>query len=162
MNKEQFTKSTAIEAYAPAALVNGVNNGIALDTQFFNSFTLPLSINITAGQVDSIKFEQSDDGSTGWAATAEDTDLYYPDDFPLTTAGGLLIHVGTVAKKRYIRVVIVTSNTPTISLVSAVGLFQNPIRTPLTVHSSVIANADINSQGDTGDASSTYPKRPVV
>lgn len=159
MNKEQFTCSKAVEAYAPASLSDGVNNGIAIDTQFFNSLTLPLSIDITAGQVDSIKFEQSDDGSTGWAATAEDTDLYYPDDFPLTTTGGLLIHVGTVAKKRYVRVVIVTSDTPTIALVSAIGLLQDSIRKPLTVNSSVIANADIHSQGDTGDASSTYPKR---
>ena len=162
MNKEKFTQSKAVDAYAPAALSVGVNNGIAIDTQFFNSLTIPLSIDITAGQVDSIKFEQSDDGSTGWAVTGEDTDLYYPDDFPLTATGGLLIHVGTVAKKRFVRLVIVTSDTPTIALDSAVGLLQDSIRKPLTVNSSVIANANIHSQGDTGDASSTYPKRPVV
>lgn len=162
MNKEQFTCSKAFEAFVPGSISVGVNNGAAIDTQFFNSFTLPLSIDITAGQIDSIKFEQSDDGSTGWAVTDEDTDLFYPDDFPLVVTGGLLIHVGTVAKKRYVRVVIVASDTPTIALVSAIGLLQDSIRKPLTVNSSVIANADIHSQGDTGDASSTYPKRPVV
>lgn len=162
MNKERFTESKAVDAYAPAGLSDGVNNGISIDTKFFNSLTIPLSIDITAGQVDSIKFEQSDDvaGSPDpWAATSEDTDLFYPDDFPLVATGGLLIHVGTVAKKRYVRLVIVISDTPTIALDSAVALLQDSIRKPLTVNSSVIANADIHSQGDTGDASSTYPKR---
>jgi len=162
MNKEKFTESKAVDAYAPAAISLGVNNGIAIDTQFFNSLTIPLSINITTGEIDSIKFEQSDDGSTGWAVTGEDTDLFYPDDFPLTTTGGLLIHVGSVAKKRYVRIVIVASGTVSIALVSAIALLQDSIRKPLTVNSSVIANADIHSQGDTADASSTYPKRPVV
>ena len=162
MNKEKFSQSKPVEAFAPGAISLGVNNGIAIDTQHHNSFILPLSLDITTGQIDSIKFEESDDGSTGWAPTDEDTDLYYPDDFPLVATGGLLINVGSVAKKRYIRVVIVASGTVSIALVSAIGELQDSIRKPNTVNSSVFANADINSQGDTADASSTFPKRPVV
>ena len=164
MNKEKFTQSKAVLAFAAGAISVGVNNGAGIDTQFFNSFILPLDIDITAGQIDSIKFEQSDDdGSTdAYAPTGEDTDLFYPDDFPLVATGGLLIHVASVAKKRWIRVVIVASDTPTIALTSAIGFLQDSIRKPLTVNSSVIANADIHSQGDLADASSTYPKRPIV
>jgi hypothetical protein len=164
MNKEQFTCSKAAIAFAAGAISNGVNNGASIDTMGFNSFTLPLDIDITAGQIDSIKFEQSDDAAGSpdpWAPTSEDTDLFYPGDFPLTTTGGLIINVGSVAKKRYIRVVIVASDTPTIALTSAIGLLQDSIRKPHSKESSVIADDDIHTQGDTAGTKVTYPKRAV-
>lgn len=161
MNKEQFTCSKAVRAYTAGSISTGINNGLAIDTKGFNSFTLPIDINITAGQVDSIKFEQSENGSTGWAPTTEDTDLFYPDDFPITTTGALLIHVGSVAKERYIRVVIVASDTPTIALTSAIGVLQDSVRKPHAKESSIIADDDVHTQGDTAGTKVTYPKRAV-
>jgi len=160
MNKEQFSCSKAIKGLTAGALSDGVNNGAVIDTKGFNSFTIPLDLTISAGQVDSIKFEQSDDGSTGWAPTLEDTDLFYPDDFPLTASQ--IITVGSVAKKRYIRLVVTTSDTPTVAVVSAVGLLQDSVRKPHAKTSSVIADDDINTQGDTAGTKVTYPKREAV
>lgn len=166
MNKEKFTQSKAITAFtaATALVADAAVNGLAIDTQFFNSLIIPLSIDLTAGEIASIGFEQSDDSGVAdpWAATLEDTDLYYPDDFPLDTVSEFIINVASVAKKRYVRCVVTGGALAAGTIDAAIGLLQDSIRKPLEVESSVIANADIHSQGDTGDASSTYPKRPVV
>ena len=165
MNKEQFTCTKPVLATAALSIVTDTTTyGEWIDTQFFNSFTVGLDIDITTdGEIASIGFQGSDVvGHADAADLADDLNLYYPDGFPVDA--DTIRHVGCVAKTRWIRLKIVSTDhaAGSIAIPKTIGLLQDSIRKPLTFESSVIADADIHSQGDTGDASSTYPKRPVV
>ncbi len=157
MNTEKFSDSKPVEAIAPGTALATTVTGTGIDTQYYNSLTLDLDISISAGSVDSIKFqESSDDGSTdAYTDIPSQENLFYPDDFPITADA--LKHCGCVAKERYVRLV-VTCTGPT-GTIGSQGFLQDSLTKPMVKESSVIADADVNSPGDTGDATSTPPKR---
>lgn len=159
MDRENFTTTKTVEAYTAGALSDGANTGNSIDTQFYNSLTAVFSFSVTAGQVDSILWEQSEDNgvSDPWTAVPTQENLYYPGSFPLTATG--ILTAGTVAKKRYVRPVITTSDTPTISVVFGVAMLQDSLTKPMAKEASVLADTEVISPSATGDAKTTPPKR---
>lgn len=157
MNTEKFSDSKPVTAIDAGTALAASVTGNSIDTQFYNSLTVTLDIAISAGSVDSIKFqESSDDGvSDAWADIDDSENLYYPDSFPVTADG--LLHAGCVAKERYVRLVI-TCTGPTGTIGSA-GFLQDSLTKPMVKESSVIADADVNCPDTTADADSTPPKR---
>ena len=156
MNIDRFSESKPVEAFtAGTALAAPTVTGLSIDTQNYRSLTLVLDLVISAGSVDSVSFEESDDNSV-WVAVPDADALYYPDDFPLTADA--VKHVGTVAKKRYVRAVL-NCTGPTGSITASLGLLQDSLTKPQVKESSVIADADVNSPDQTADALSTPPKR---
>ena len=165
MNKEKFTESIPVLATAALTInTDTTTYGEWIDTQFFNSLTVPLDIDITTdGEIASIGFQGSDVVGHADAADLDDAlNLYYPDAFPVDADA--VVHVGCVAKTRWVRLKIVSTDhsSGSIAIPKTLALLQDSIRKPLTVASSVIANTDIHSQGDLADMSSTYPPRPIV
>lgn len=161
MNTEKFSDSKPVAALAATTLETGTltAQGETIDTRFFQSFTVALDIDVTTdGQIDSIKFEESDDGST-WADCDDSENLYYPDAFPIDA--DQVVHVGCVSKKRYIRLDIISSGftTGNIAIAKAVGLLQDAMTKPMVKESSVLADADVRSPGDEADTETTAPKR---
>ncbi len=157
MNTEKFSDSKPVTAIDAGTALAASVTGNSIDTQFYNSLTLTLDVTITAGSLDSIKFQESSDNGVGdaWSDIDDSETLYYPDDFAITATG--LFHCGCVAKERYVRLVI-TCTTPTGTIGSA-GFLQDSLTKPMVKESSVIADADVNSPGTTADAESTPPKR---
>lgn len=157
MNQEKFSDSKPVTAIDAGTALAATVTGNSIDTQYYNSLTATLDITITAGSLDSIKFQESSDNgvSDAWADIDDSETLYYPDDFPVTAT--TLLHCGCVAKERYVRLV-VTCSTPTGTIGSA-GFLQDSLTKPMVKESSVIADADVNCPDDTADATSTPPKR---
>lgn len=157
MNQEKFSDSKlVIPVAASTALATGDVNGSSIDTQFYNSLTIGLVLVVTAGQVNSITFEESDDNSI-WTDVPTQENLYYPDDFPITASGNY--HVGTIAKKRYVRAVINSDGSITGSVTYSLGFLQDSLTKPMVKESSVIADSDVISPDQTADAVTTPPKR---
>jgi hypothetical protein len=157
MITEKFSDSKPVEAIAPATALATTVTGSAIDTQFYNSLVLNLDIAISAGSVDSIKFQESSDSGVAdaWADIPAQENLYYPDDFPVSA--NALLHCGCVAKERYVRLV-VTCTGPT-GTIGSQGFLQDSLTKPMVKESSVIADADVICPDDTADAASTPPKR---
>ena len=141
MLKDRFVDSKPVSAVAAGALSLGANNGVSIDTKDYRSLTIPVSLTITTGEVSGISFEESSDNSV-WAAVPDAEALYYPGSFPLTGAGAKLIHVGSVAKERYVRMVITCTGTVSIAADIMAGFLQDSIVKPMVKESSVIADAD--------------------
>ena len=158
MIKEQFSCSKPVSAFAAGALSLGANNGVSIDTKDYRSLTIPVSLIITTGEVSAISFEDSPDNSV-WTAVPSGENLFYPGSFPLTGAGAKLIHVGTVAKERYTRMVITCTGTVSIAADIMAGLLQDSVIKPQVKESSVVADANIINPGKTADAETTPPKR---
>jgi hypothetical protein len=157
MITEKFSDSKPVSTIAPGTALATTVTGSAIDTQFYNSLTLNLDIAISAGSVDSIKFQESSDNGVADAFTdiPAQENLFYPDDFPITADA--LKHCGCVAKERYVRIV-VTCTGPT-GTIGAQGFLQDSLTKPMAKESSVLADADVNSPGETADAVTTPPKR---
>lgn len=158
MNIDKFSDSKPVEAIAPGTALAASVTGTSIDTQFYRSLTLAVDLTtLSAGSVDSIKFQESSDNgvSDAWADIDDDEALYYPDDFPYSAPA--LFHVGCVAKERYVRPVI-TCTGPT-GTVAAFGFLQDGLTKPMAKESSVIADDDVSSPAATADAASTPPKR---
>lgn len=157
MNTEQFSRSKPVAGIDAGTALATTVTGNSIDTLEYRSLTLALDIAISAGTVDSIKFQESSDNgvSDAWADVDASEDLFYPGSFPVSADG--LIHVGSVAKERYVRLVVECS-TPT-GTIGALGLLQDSNTTVAVKTSSVIADADVISPGETGDAVTTHPKR---
>jgi hypothetical protein len=157
MNTEKFSDSKPVEAIAPSTALAATVTGSSIDTQYYNSIVLTLDITISAGSVDSVKFQESSDNGAAdaWTDIPAQENLFYPDDFPITA--NALKHCGCVAKERYIRPVI-TCTGPTGTIGSA-GFLQDSLTKPMVKESSVIADADVISPDQTADAVTTPPKR---
>jgi hypothetical protein len=157
MNQEKFSDSKPVEAIAPTTALAATVTGSAIDTQFYNSLILNLDITISAGSVDSVKFQESSDSgsSDAWEDIPAQENLYYPDDFPVSASA--ILHCGCVAKERYVRLV-VTCTGPT-GTIGSQGFLQSSLTKPMVKESSVIADADVISPDATADAVSTPPKR---
>jgi hypothetical protein len=157
MNREKFSESKPVEAIAPTTALAATVTGSSIDTQFYDSIILNLDITISAGSVDSIKFQESSDNgvSDAWTDIPAQENLFYPDDFPISA--NALKHCGCVAKERYVRLV-VTCTGPT-GTIGAQGFLQDSLTKPMVKESSVIADADVISPDQTADAVTTPPKR---
>lgn len=155
MIKEQFSSSKPVKAYTAGALAPGANTGLSIDTKNYRSLTVALDLTVSADQIESVSWEDSPDDAV-WTAVPDGEALYYPDGFPIDATG--MIHIGTVAKERYVRMVI-NAVAITGNVVAAYGLLQDSVVKPQVKESSVVADADIVSPGKTGDAESTPPKR---
>jgi hypothetical protein len=161
MDREQFSNSKPVSAFAAAALSLGANNGVSIDTQNYRSLTIPVSLTITTGEVSGISFEDSPDNSV-WTPVPAVENIFYPGSFPLTGAGAKLVHVGTVAKERYVRMVITCTGTVSIAADIMAGLLQDSQYKPQVKESSDVADADIIAPGKLADADTTAPKRPLT
>lgn len=155
MIKEQFSCSKPVKAYTAGALAPGANVGLVIDTKDYRSLTIALDVTVAADQIDSVSFQESADNIT-YVAVPEAEALYYPGSFPITADG--LIHVGTVAKERYVKLVI-NAAAITGTVVAAYGLLQDSVIKPQVKESSVVADADMIMPSSTGDAVTTPPKR---
>ncbi len=155
MIKEQFSCSKPVKAYTAGALSPGANVGLSIDTRNYRSLTVALDLTVAANQIESISWEDSPDNSV-WTAVVEAENLYYPDGFPITADG--LIHIGTVAKERYVRFTI-NAVAITGTVVASYGLLQDSVVKPQVKESSVVADADIIAPDQTADAVTTPPKR---
>lgn len=157
MNTERFSESKPVAAIDAGTALAATVTGNSIDTQEYRSLTLALDIAISAGSVDSIKFQESSDNGVAdaWADVPASEDLFYPGSFPISADA--LIHVGSIAKERYVRIV-VTCTTPT-GTIGSLGLLQDSYASPAIKEASVIADADVNSPGQTADAVTTHPKR---
>ena len=155
MIKEQFSCSKPVKAYTAGALSPGANNGLSIDTLNYRSLTVALDVTVAANQIDSVSWEESVDDSV-WTAVPAAEALFYPDGFPIVADG--LIHVGTVAKERYVRLVI-NAVAITGTVAAAYGLLQDSVIKPQVKESSVVADANIIAPGQTADAVTTPPKR---
>lgn len=164
MDRERFSESKPVTVLDAETTIttDTTTYGVSIDTQFYKSLTVGLNIDWTTdGQIDSIGFQESSDNAVAdaWADIDDSENLYYPDDFPITADD--VIHVGCVAKERYVRLKIVTTGFTSGSIVLpiTIGLLQDSITQPMVKESSVIADADVISPGQTGDAVTTPPKR---
>lgn len=157
MITEKFSDSKPVEAIAPGTALAVTVNGASIDTQYYNSIVLNLDIAISAGTVDSIKFQESSDNNVAdpWADIPDQENLFYPDDFPVSADA--LLHCGCVAKERYVRLV-VTCTGPT-GTIGSQGFLQDSLTKPMVKESSAIADADVISPDATADAVATPPKR---
>lgn len=143
---DRFVESKPIKLIDPATALAVLVTGNSIDTKDYRSLTAPLDIVISAGSLDSVKFQESSDNGVldPWADVSDAETLYYPGSFPIIADA--LIHIGSVAKERYVRVVL-TCTAPTGS-VGAVGFLQDSIVTPMIKESSVIADVDIILPGN--------------
>lgn len=164
MNQETFSDSKPVNAIAATLTLttNTTTYGASIDTQFYNALIIPIDVDWTTdGQIDSIGFQESSDNGVAdaWADIDDSENLYYPDDFPITADA--LVHVGCVAKERYVRLKIVTSgfSSGNIVIPKTTGFLQKGYVKPNEKESSVLADADIVSPGQTADAVTTPPKR---
>lgn len=163
MDLEQFSNSKPVNAIAATATISTdtTTYGAWIDTQGFRSLTVPIDADWTTdGQIDSIGFQGADESDKSDAADLPDAEnLYYPGDFPIDADG--TIHVGCVAKTRYVRLKIVTSDFTSGSIVipKTTALLQDPWAKPIVKESSVLADADVVSPGKTADSETTHPKR---
>ena len=155
MIKEQFSCSKPVKAYTAGALAPGANAGLSIDTKDYRSLTVALDLTVTGDQIESISWEDSPDNSN-WTSVVEAERLYYPDEFPITASD--LIHIGTVAKERYVRFTI-NAVAITGAVVASYGLLQDSVIKPQVKESSVVADANIIAPGQTADAVTTPPKR---
>lgn len=157
MKYDKFSDSAAVVAIDPAtATVAGVLTGNEIDTQFYESLTIPLDIDWTAGEISAIGFTESDTSGGTFTAVPDDEVLFYPDVLPIGADAQVV--VGCVAKKRYVKLTL-TADATTIVINSAVGLLQDSLTKPMVKEASVLADADVISPDATGDAASTPPKR---
>ena len=143
MLKDRFVDSKPVKLIDPATALAASVVGNSIDTKDYRSLTAPLDLVISAGSLDSVKFQESPDNSV-WADVPDAETLYYPGSFPVVADA--LIHVGSVAKERYVRVVL-TCTGPT-GTVGSVGFLQDSIVKPMVKESSVIADADIILPGN--------------
>lgn len=157
MNIDRFSESKPVAGIDVATALAATVTGNSIDTQNYRSLTMVLDIIISAGSVDTIKFQESSDNgvSDAWEDIPTDENLLYPDGLPISADA--LVHVGCVAKERYVRPVLLCT-TPT-GTVSGLALLQDSKTMPQVKESSVLADADVTSPGTTGDAASTPPKR---
>ncbi len=157
MNVDKFSDSKPVEAIAAGTALAATVTGNSIDTKNYRSLTLALDIAISAGSVDSVKFQESSDNgvSDAWADVPDAETLYYPDGFPISADA--VVHIGSVAKERYVRPVL-TCTGPT-GTVGSLGFLQDSLTKPQVKESSVIADADVNSPDKTADAVATPPKR---
>lgn len=158
MNQERFSGSKPVTLIDAGTALAATVTGNSIDTRGFNSLTATLDIAITAGSVDSVKFQESSDNgvSDAWADVADDT-LFYPGSFPVSATG--LLHVGSVAKERYVRIVVICTG-PTGTIGSA-GFLQDAEAKPPVKESSTLADSEVISPDKTADAVTTHPKRTV-
>lgn len=163
MDKEQFSCSKPVNAIAATATIDSdtTTYGAWIDTQNYRSLTVPIdAVRTTDGQIDSIGFQGANLAGQADAADLDDSEnLYYPGSFPLALTG--LIHVGCVAKDRYVRLKIVTTGFTSGSIVipKTTGLLQDSLYKPQVKESSVVADADVRNPAQTADAVTTAPKR---
>lgn len=163
MNTEKFSESKPILAYDGTVInADGTTFGESIDTKGYRSLVIPLDLTRTTdGQIDSIGFQESSDNnvSDAWADVDDSENLYYPDDFPVALTG--VVHVGSVAKERYVRLKFVASafTSGNIAIPKTLGFLQDALTKPERKESSVIADADVLSPDQTADAVTTPPKR---
>lgn len=140
MNVDRFSESAPVAVLdATDVVAAGTTTGDTIDTLGYRSLVAAVDIDWTAGAVDSIGFQESDDGTT-WADADDSVNLYYPDAFPV--GADTLLHVGCISKKRYVRIKIVCSGgTCTISFAKVSGILADG-DAPYVKESSVVADAD--------------------
>ena len=111
MEYDIFSDGNSVLAVDSANIATATTTyGEWIDIKGYNSIVVALQATITTGQIDSLSFQDSDVVGHADAATVIDDDtLYVKDDYPLTVTG--LLRIGTVTKKRYVRLAIVTSGT---------------------------------------------------
>ena len=161
MNTEKFSDSKPVAALAATTLNTGTLTltGETIDTQFYNSIVVPVDFDWTTdGQIDSILWEESDNASA-WSAVPDADSLYYPGSFPIIADA--LVHVGCVSKKRYVRLKITASafTSGNIAIPKTAGVLLDSLTKPMVKESSVLADSEVISPGQTADAVTTPPKR---
>lgn len=163
MDKEQFSNSKPVNAIAATATISTdtTTYGAWIDTKDYRSLIIPIdAVRTTDGQIDSIGFQGANlAGQADAADLVAGENLFYPDDFPIVLTG--LVHVGCIAKDRYVRLKIVTSGFTTGNIVipKTTGFLMDSYFKPQVKESSVVADADVRMPDVTGDATTTAPKR---
>ncbi len=157
MNTEKFSDSKAVTVFDPAtATISGVITGNEIDTQFYNSLTVPVVIDWTSGSITAIGFTECDTSGGTFVAVPADDVLYYPEELPI--GADMTLIVGCVAKERFVKMTITGDGTG-VAIASAEGLLQDSQVKPMYKEASVLADADVISPSHSADTESTPPKR---
>lgn len=161
MEREIFSKSAGVVALASTSISSAtVTNGAWIDTLGFESLTVLLNITAYSGGNIGISFNGSNSAAGSHAdsvAVSNDNTLYQP---AIVTAPSVAVFViGSVAKYRYVQLVLTTSN-PTVSVTAAaLALLSDAWSQPPVVNSSTLSLSEINGGTVEGDTNWTTPKR---
>ena len=163
MERENFSKSVSGVAMNSTAVSTAAaqTSSIWIDTLGYDSAMILLYISAYAsGAISSISFNGSNLASHSDSVALDDHfALYYPGQFPLA-AGPNMIQIASIAKTRYIQLVVTTSN-PTVSMtLIAFYVLQDAWANPPAINSSVLQASQLGGGTAEGDAPTfTHPKR---
>jgi hypothetical protein len=163
MERENFSKSVVGVAMNSTAISTAAaqTSSIWIDTLGFDSLLITLYISAYAsGAISGISFNGSNLASHSDSVALDDHfALYQPGVFPLA-AGPNVIQLASIAKTRYVQLVVTTSN-PTVSMtLIAFYALQDAFANPPVINSSVVTAAQLGGGTTEGDAPTfTFPKR---
>jgi len=159
MEKEIFSKSTGGVALSATSVSSATATaGNWIDTLGYESATFIVTVSsYTGGSISGVSFNGSNIASHSDSTTVTDANtLYQPTLFPVTSNGSFV--VGSVAKTRYIQLVL-TSALPTIGFaVESYYLLSDALAQPPVINSSTVSLAEQNGYTQEGDTLSTPPK----
>jgi len=159
MDFDRFSEGRSVNALDNTNITTATDTyGETIDTQYYGSLVVGLIISdVTSGTITGLTFQESDDAGMAGAADVDDSEILINDgELPISTAG--TYRIGTISKKRYVRLKITTTGTVDITGY-AVGEKGNAISQPKEISSSVLETAEINAPGQTADSIVTHPKR---
>jgi hypothetical protein len=159
MDYDRFSEGKSVVAITSSNIVTATDTlGEIIDTQYYGSIVVGIDVaDVTTGQISAITFEEGDDSGLSDAADIDDSVLLINDgQLPVTAAG--VIRVGTVSKKRYVRLKITTTGTVDITL-SGMAELGNAMSQPKEIASSVLETSEIYAPGTEADSIVTNPKR---
>ena len=161
MEQSIFSKSTGGVALTSTAVstAGAQTSAIWIDTLGYETADLLLYVSAYAsGSISGVSFNGSNIAAhTDSVAIDDHFTEYYPSIFPITATG--VYHIASVAKYRYIQLVVTTAN-PTVSMtISAYYFLSMAWSNPPIVQSSDLILAQIGGYTVEGDTNSTTPKR---
>jgi hypothetical protein len=160
MEKEFFSKSKIGNAFT-AATVSTVTTtyGSWIDTFGFNSILFALKLAFTTGEISAIVIGEADESDYSDSASSDDANvLYAPDLLPVLS--GTTLQVGTVSKKRYVRIGLTSASYGGSVNFTVNGMYvlSDGLAQPYDQYNTIEALADVNAPGALADATVTFPK----
>lgn len=129
-----YDQVLAKRTLSPATRTNGTANGVAVD-RMVNGGMQDAVLLVTTGTITdgshAVSIEDSDDGSTGWAAVAA-AQLQGSAPTVVAADDDVLFEVGVRSTRRFLRAVAVTSGATTGGLFGAMFLLSSPRFAPVS------------------------------
>ncbi len=136
MNKELFSNSKGVNAFTRAQITTVTTTyGAWIDTSNFNSLLILLNIVITTGTITGIVVQEANASDQSDAAVVnDDVKLLNPSQFPIAVSK--IVKIGTVSKKKYVRVGVTTAGTVSM-YVDGMAVLSDSIFAPADVDSTI-------------------------